>query len=333
MNRASFYLIFAFAFLVFFNSCNIEPFEGDSSEIVEPVVTCIKAKQQTDSALLNLASATDINYTDLCDAYKEAIQEQITICGDSDGALQMIIDNLICENNPQPNNCDEINAMLASAKEAFDNAGDSDYAQMCAAYKLALQSKITICGDDGMLGLIMDNLGDCSLEEPSPAEYGFMSANIAGVEYDDLKPNLFNLTNSASIVVWFTTSGIEDAYIHLQGNSEYTSPTLLSSTKEINLFIPETNWVEGTFVLSEYITEASSISPHYTYYTFDLPDNIYNENISGSITITKVSLDERVIQGDFEFTYKLINEDDLSEEGPFEVTGTFDYPLDDEFFN
>ena len=60
--------------------------------------------------------------------------------------------------------------------------------------------------------------------------------------------------------------------------------------------------------------------------------DIYAEDQVGEIIITKFSLLEKIIQGTFEFEYKLIGVD--SEEGPFKVTGTFIYSLDDdEYFD
>ena len=58
--------------------------------------SCLQKTQQTAQAL-NALNATDItmpDYTDLCNAYKQALNAQIIECGDSSGELQVIIDSL-----------------------------------------------------------------------------------------------------------------------------------------------------------------------------------------------------------------------------------------------
>ena len=54
----------------------------------------------------------------------------------------------------------------------------------------------------------------------------------------------------------------------------------------------------------------------------------------GTITITEFNLSERVIRGTFEFEYTRYFVDTDIETGPFQcINGTFDYSLDDEYFD
>jgi hypothetical protein len=56
--------------------------------------SCEDATAATLAAMQAFQNATNENYTDLCNAYKEALQDQIDSCGDTDGTLQAIIDDL-----------------------------------------------------------------------------------------------------------------------------------------------------------------------------------------------------------------------------------------------
>jgi hypothetical protein len=58
--------------------------------------SCLEATQDANIAGQNFAATdpTMPEYTDLCNAYKNALTAQITACGDSSGALQTIIDSL-----------------------------------------------------------------------------------------------------------------------------------------------------------------------------------------------------------------------------------------------
>src|SRR5690606_5825744 len=82
-------------------TCENEPLEGDFVTD-EPNVTCEQALMNTATAALNFVSATESNYNQLCVAYRNALEDQIDACGDTDGSLQAAIDSLNCENtNPE----------------------------------------------------------------------------------------------------------------------------------------------------------------------------------------------------------------------------------------
>ena len=63
------------------------------SQITQPL-DCQEATENTQMSEIAFNEATDENYTELCEAYKTALENQILACGDTDGNLQMIIDNL-----------------------------------------------------------------------------------------------------------------------------------------------------------------------------------------------------------------------------------------------
>nr|WP_321222698.1 hypothetical protein [uncultured Psychroserpens sp.] len=81
-------------------SCEDEPLEGDF--VTGGAVTCETAIANTAQAALNFISVNDDNYTQLCVAYRNALEAQILACGDTDGSLQIALNALgDCTNNNQ----------------------------------------------------------------------------------------------------------------------------------------------------------------------------------------------------------------------------------------
>lgn len=255
---------------------------------------------------------------------------------------------LSCNIEPYEGEVPEENIEL-SCEEAIQNttiaatnfataSNNTDYFELCNAYKKALEDQIVSCGDEGgNLQLVLDAIGDCegAVGNPFPGtnENALMTAIINGEAFNDLKPNAYLFFGEAIGFNGFFSRS-DDDYIELQGNSTYTTPTLIeANTIEINIFIPSAYWKTGTFVMYDENTDVATPEIYYTFLTFDRPNNIDQEEITGEIIINKFSREDRVIQGTFEFEYKLINTDDNSEEGPFTVTGTFDYALDHETFD
>ena len=84
----------------------------------------------------------------------------------------VLFTNFNCENEPlegdfvieNGNSCTEANNGVQLAKSNFNNATQLNYSELCNAYKLALQNKLSICGDDTTVQDIIDSLGDCILE-------------------------------------------------------------------------------------------------------------------------------------------------------------------------
>ena len=59
-----------------------------------PNLTCTSAAVQTAAAAQAYANATPANFNEKCVAYKAALQAQIVACGDSTGALQLVVNGL-----------------------------------------------------------------------------------------------------------------------------------------------------------------------------------------------------------------------------------------------
>jgi hypothetical protein len=65
---------------------------SDDNNNAEP--TCEEVTAKTATAKTAFDNATASNHTELCNAYKAALQNQINVCGDTSGALQAIITDL-----------------------------------------------------------------------------------------------------------------------------------------------------------------------------------------------------------------------------------------------
>lgn len=234
--------------------------------------------------------------------------------------------------------CEEAILNATNLASSFATATESNYIEMCNAYKTVLQQQIDLCGDDGgTLQFVLDNIGDCN-----PIAIGggnetdvraFMTANINGDQYDDMKPNSYLFFPGGVSVNGFFTRD-DDDYLVMQGNSGYKNPTFIDvADREINLKIPKANWKEGTYVLYDDLNDVFEGVCYYTFFAFNQPGSIIQIDHVGEITISKFSLEEKLIEGTFKFEYSLLDENTEEQEGPFKVTGTFDYSLDDEYFD
>ncbi|MFN3752996.1 hypothetical protein [Flavobacterium sp.] len=79
--------------------------------------SCEEAASATLAAAQAFQNATDENFPELCEAYKEALQDQITACGDTTGDLQTILDGLDCT---VPTTTGTLSVNLGSAPVVFD---------------------------------------------------------------------------------------------------------------------------------------------------------------------------------------------------------------------
>ena len=160
----------------------------------------------------------------------------------------------------------------------------------------------------------------------------FMNANIAGTQYNNMVPLLFGVTD-ATRVVNFPTS--DELYLAIQGNSAPQDLTL-SNSKEINIFIPQSQWAPGTYLL--YNTSSLNNVPqsNVNMVYFDSasgPTQAFEEE-DGTITITEFNTEERFISGTFEFRF-IVSFSNTGETSDIMLcqNGTFTYELDAAFFD
>ncbi|MCB0382158.1 MAG: hypothetical protein KDD05_02295 [Psychroserpens sp.] len=157
MKKLSF-LFSLFVLLTAF-TCENEPLEGDFETQNEQ--SCDLAAQNTQAAALAFLEVTEETYTQLCITYRNALQAQITFCGDPEGILQTQIDSLGNCGDTGPDPCETAMTAAAAAETAYNE--DTSNTDLCNAYKVALQNQISACGDQsGTIQALIDNLGTCN---------------------------------------------------------------------------------------------------------------------------------------------------------------------------
>ena len=139
-------------------NCDNEPYEGD---IIAEDNSCALAIQATAEAGDNYLMATDENSMLLCIVLRDALEDQIEICGDETGELQELIDFLGTCTTIFDDPCAMAQNLTEMALQEYINAPTIDYESMCLAYVEALENEISVCGDDGSLQALITELGDC----------------------------------------------------------------------------------------------------------------------------------------------------------------------------
>ena len=154
---------------------------GDCTSVIN---SCDIATTSRIAAATAFANASDEEFTQFCEAYKLAIQTEITECGDPDGELQTLLDGIgDCSANQQT--CESATTAVQAAEAAFNNATDEDYTSLCETYQSALQNQIVQCGDnDGAIQGIINSLGDCT--NPDTGVTGQITVNSGGVQTFDV---------------------------------------------------------------------------------------------------------------------------------------------------
>ncbi|SDI22475.1 hypothetical protein [Winogradskyella thalassocola] len=152
-------VLYSLIVLTLLVSCDNETFEGKS---MVDNNSCQLAMQSSATALENLNSATTTSFSLLCQVYKDALQYQIDVCGDTNSILQLTI-NSLGDCAVSDGLCEEATASSQLAQNSYNSANSSNFEELCNAYKNALNNQIEVCGDNGSLQIIIDSLGDCEL--------------------------------------------------------------------------------------------------------------------------------------------------------------------------
>ena len=161
----------------------------------------------------------------------------------------------------------------------------------------------------------------------------FMSANINGIQFNNLKPMDYVDASTKQVTIeTYTTEGINYKYLLIQGSNITMNSFASNESLIINLRIPQSQWNVGTYdLVSENATIMNGSKSSIGFY--DLGRG--NKTISveqGSIRVTDFDIVAKRIKGNFNITYYLITNNDIVE-GPFTLTnGTFNYELDDPYF-
>lgn len=139
-------------------NCDNEPFEG---VIIIENNNCTQAILATNEAAQDYIVAAIEDSVLLCQIYKDALENQIEICGDTSGELQEIIDFLGSCTTIFNDPCTIARTATEMALQDYLNAPTLNYETACLAYVEAIENEISVCGDDGSLIDLINELGDC----------------------------------------------------------------------------------------------------------------------------------------------------------------------------
>lgn len=174
-------------------------------------------------------------------------------------------------------------------------------------------------------------VGPINLEEASGigSNSAIMTANIAGIQYDNMVPFVYGTTGIDVAVLNNAAPLAAPRYLWIQG---VTTDNLLASS-EISLYVPNSFWSIGDYALFSFDNLSGANFCQVKLLTN--PGSLVSTNnriIAGSISITEFNVDNRVVRGTFSFSYEKFVEGEFA--GEFSVTnGTFSYELDDPYFN
>jgi hypothetical protein len=192
------------------------------------------------------------------------------------------------------------------------------------SYDFYLRAKCSPTQNSAWFGPV--NIAAVQAVDNSPA---LMTANINGVQFNNMKPYLYSLTGNDVNVMNNGAPLGDPRYLWIQG---VTSDNL-NTLSEIDLYIPNNLWILGTFPLSEVNNFEDVIYCQVKMLTNPGAAVLTTNNINGgTITITEFNLTTRRIKGTFSFNYeKIVNGTSI---GNFDViNGTFNYALDNSYFD
>lgn len=253
-------VLFSLFILLTAFTCENEPIDNDID--TNPTnITCESAAQEVATAALAFISVTDGNYTELCTAYKTALENMIVACGDPDGSIQSSIDALgDCSDPNGFNDCEAAQNATNLAEVNFNNATDDNYFDYCNAYKLALENQITECGDEGgSLQQLIDDLGDCVVNVENPDQEISLFAGTLPIDFEDITV----VVEGGKVKVTGVDTSPGSIYsIYFEVPVDTTGEGLINDTFELTLtsvFYPSTLDPPFDFVSSITVNETGSL--------------------------------------------------------------------------
>jgi hypothetical protein len=161
------------------------------------------------------------------------------------------------------------------------------------------------------------------LADYSPA---IMTANIEGVQFNNMKPYLYDQTGIDVQVLNNTAPIGAPRYLKIQG----VTSDVLSTLTDISLYIPNNHWAVGTYPLTEKTNLTTSLLSQAQ---VDLPNTAgapIATITAGSFTITEFNITTRRIKGTFTLSYQKSTTPGVT----YQITtGTIDYGLDASYIN
>jgi len=157
-----------------------------------------------------------------------------------------------------------------------------------------------------------------------------MTANIDGVQYNSLRPFAYSIMHNDINVENDGAPAGDPRFIWIQGTDNDVTINLTNS-REIDLHISDSQWAPGTYPLlwdngyDQPVCWAKLL-------IFNTPD-VHARITTGTLTVTEFNRTTRRIKGTFSFDYEKIDAAG-NVIGIFHVTnGTFNYGLDDSYFD
>ncbi|WP_052184284.1 DUF6252 family protein [Psychroserpens sp. Hel_I_66] len=109
-------------------------FDGELQQAIDELDSCnfrcTFATQNRNTAQMTFEAATISNYVDSCENYRFYLEQQIEICGDETGEIQIIIDELDCNDDDAdgvPNNFEDFNGDGSLDNDDLDLDGIPNY--------------------------------------------------------------------------------------------------------------------------------------------------------------------------------------------------------------
>ncbi|MFD1063774.1 hypothetical protein ACFQ1Q_11005 [Winogradskyella litorisediminis] len=224
--------------------CDDEPLEGEF--VTDTEAACQIASLNTAEAALAFLAADDENYTEICTNYRATLEAQIIACGDADGSLQAIIEELgDCVNNDNPNDaaCQTAIAAKNEAEAQFNASTDANYTETCNALKLAIQAVIDECGTTAELQSQLDGLGNCILTtNPETIEGTWLLTAWNGTEPIDLNNDGEESINFLDEMDCYNN----ETFVF---NNDGTGNSISTSYADIEIFLDPNNSEEFDFTV------------------------------------------------------------------------------------
>lgn len=190
------------------------------------------------------------------------------------------------------------------------------------------------------LSLLILLVASCTAEpiqsEPNSLEIVpeslFMSGELNGFPYANLKPLAYlDASSSQTTLETYVTPLTSHKYLVLQGTDMSLNGSASTESILINIRIPESQWAVGVYQLKDDVSFPmnglnSCVS------LVEAGAGNKTKSLSGTIVITEFDPIGKRIKGNFSFTY--FRENDTFLEQPLTFNnGTFNYKLDDPYFN
>lgn len=262
--------------------CNDEPIDD---ELLTQDELCEAAIIRTSEAEQAFSEATDNNFAELCNMYRDMLEAQILTCGDGNGDLQILINQLGDCSQTQNIDCATAIAEKNEAEELFNNSTDVNYMENCNALKTAIQNFLDICGDNQEALNQLENLGNCILTTGNQASGEItVTAGTFSIVFDEITVE----EDNGLLKINGETSADNDYSIYFEVTEGQVGQELINAEFEI-------------IITSEFTPSTESMNPFTSSITENIP-NTLKGTFSG-LTKNANNADLNLTSGNIDITY------------------------------